>query len=146
MLTPPLPDKWTGPSRPSSLTLLLISARSGNNNKYHLIHDVIGEEDADLACIKETWAGDLGWGLLSFRRGLSPGYTMQHQGRLERWDAGAAIVYGDRTISLSNLECLLPTVGRMGRFGVATGHSPHNPAGHTLGLVFSTAHADGWVV
>ena len=44
------------PSQPSTLKLVLLNARSVSN-KTQLIHDLILEEDADLACITETWIG-----------------------------------------------------------------------------------------
>ena len=41
-------------SRPSTLHLVLLNARSVFN-KAQVIHDLILEEDADLACITEIW-------------------------------------------------------------------------------------------
>ena len=42
------------PSQPSTLNLVLLNARYVSN-KAQVIYDLILEEDADLACITETW-------------------------------------------------------------------------------------------
>ena len=49
-------------SKPLSRTVLLMVARSVQN-KTALIHDVILDEGADLACITETWVGEEGGGI-----------------------------------------------------------------------------------
>ena len=67
-------------SRPSTLRLVLLNARSVSN-KAQVIHDLILEEDADLACITETWIGGEGGPPLVLICLL--GYAVQHQGRLE---------------------------------------------------------------
>ena len=67
-------------SQPSTLRLLLLNARSVSN-KTQLIYDLILEEDADLACITETWIGGEGGPPLALI--CPPGYAVQHQGRLE---------------------------------------------------------------
>ena len=68
------------PSWPSTLNLVPLNARSVSN-KSQLIQDLILEEDADLACITETWMG--GEGGVPLTLSCPPGYTVQHQGRLE---------------------------------------------------------------
>ena len=70
------------PSQPSTLTLVLLNARSVSN-KTQVIHDLILEEDADLACITETWINGEGGPPLALI--CPPGYAVQHQGRLEGW-------------------------------------------------------------
>ena len=59
---------------------MLLNARSAPN-KAQVIHDLILEEDADLACITETWIGGEGGPPLALI--CPPGYAVQHQGRLE---------------------------------------------------------------
>ena len=67
-------------SLPSTLTLVLLNARS-IANKPQVIHDLILEENADLACITETWISGEGSPPLAL---VCPsGYAVQHQGRLE---------------------------------------------------------------
>ncbi|KAF7235211.1 Vomeronasal type-2 receptor 26 [Varanus komodoensis] len=46
-------------NRPLGLTVLLLNARLVHNKK-SLIHDLIVDEGANLACITETWAGEQG--------------------------------------------------------------------------------------
>ena len=67
-------------SRPSTLRLVLLNARSVSN-KAQVIHDLMLEQDADLACISETWIGGEGGPPLALI--CLPGYAVQHQGRLE---------------------------------------------------------------
>ena len=67
-------------SHPSTLRLVLLNARSVAN-KAQVIYDLILEEDADLACITETWIGGEGGPPLALI--CPPGYAVQHQGRLE---------------------------------------------------------------
>ena len=59
---------------------MLMNARLVQN-KTALIHDVILDEGADLACITETWVGEEGGVPLS--QLCPPGYSVQHQCRSE---------------------------------------------------------------
>ena len=68
------------PSQPSTLTLVLLNARSVSN-KPQVIHDLNLEVDADLACITETWIGREGGPPLALV--CPPDYDIQYQGRLE---------------------------------------------------------------
>ena len=70
-------------SKPLSHTVLLMNARSVQN-KTALIHDVILDEGADLACITETWVGEEGGVPLS--QLCLPGYSVQHQCHSEGWE------------------------------------------------------------
>ena len=62
-------------SQPSTLKLMLLNARSVSN-KSQIIQDLILEEDADLACITETWMG--GEGGVPLTLACRPGYAVQH--------------------------------------------------------------------
>ena len=66
-------------SQLSGLQLLLLNARSAQN-KISLIHDLIMAEEADLACVNETWVGEQGG--VGLTQLCPPGYLVQHQGRL----------------------------------------------------------------
>ncbi|KAF7241018.1 RNA-directed DNA polymerase from mobile element jockey [Varanus komodoensis] len=108
-------------SRPSGLTVLLLNARSVNN-KSSLIHDLIVDEGADLACITETWAGG---GDVALSQLCPPGYLVQHCSRPEGRGGGVALVYR-ASISLTGLlvpsrpglECLYLVLGDRDRLGI----------------------------
>ncbi|KAF7239822.1 Craniofacial development protein 2 [Varanus komodoensis] len=109
-------------SRPSGLTVLLFNARSANN-KSALIHDLIVDEGADLACITETWAGEGGDVALS--QLCPPGYMVQHCSRPEGRGGGVALVYrasitltGLPVPSRPGLECLYLVLGNRDRLGI----------------------------
>uniref|UniRef100_A0ABM5FRX5 Endophilin-A1 isoform X1 n=1 Tax=Pogona vitticeps TaxID=103695 RepID=A0ABM5FRX5_9SAUR len=121
------------PSQPSTLTLVLLNARSVSN-KPQLIHDLILEEDADLACITETWLGGEGGPPLALI--CLPGYAIQHQGRLEGRGGGVAIVYKSilevtRCFSVvkPGLEALHVAIGARDGIGILLGYrAPRDPA------------------
>ncbi|KAF7252108.1 putative uncharacterized transposon-derived protein F52C9.6, partial [Varanus komodoensis] len=109
-------------SRPSGLTVLLFNARSANN-KSALIHDLIVDEGADLACITETWVGKGGDVALS--QLCPPGYMVQHCSRPEGRGGGVALVYrasftltGLPVPSRPGLECLYLVLGDRDRLGI----------------------------
>ncbi|KAF7247270.1 Netrin receptor UNC5B [Varanus komodoensis] len=109
-------------SCPSGLTVLLCNARSANN-KSALIHDLIVDEGADLACITETWAGEGGDVALS--QLCPPGYMVQHCSRPEGRGGGVALVYrasitltGLPVPSRPGLECLYLVLGDRDRLGI----------------------------
>ncbi|KAF7235047.1 Vomeronasal type-2 receptor 26 [Varanus komodoensis] len=109
-------------NHPSGLTVLLLNARSVNN-KSSLIHDMIVDEGADLACITETWVGEGGDVALS--QLCPPGYLVQHCSRPEGRGGGVALVYR-ASISLTGLpvpsrpglECLYLVLGERDRLGI----------------------------
>ena len=76
-------------SQPSTLSLMLLNARSALN-KVQLIRDLILDEIADLACITETWVGAEAGVALSL---ICPTrYSVQQQGKLEGRGGGVAII------------------------------------------------------
>ncbi|XP_061464713.1 uncharacterized protein LOC133376492 [Rhineura floridana] len=115
-------------SQPSDLQLLLFNARS-INNKTSLIHDLIVDEAADLACITETWVSDLGG--INLSQLCPPGYSVQHLGRSEGRGGGIAVVYRSsiplvrHPIQMANgLECLHITLGQRDRLGILLVYRP----------------------
>ena len=97
--------------------------------KTALIHDIILDEGADLACITETWVGEESGVPLS--QLCLPGYLVQHQCRSEGWGGGVAIVYRSY-ISLSRLliplrgglEGLYCVLGLRNRLGILLMYCP----------------------
>ena len=97
-----------------------------------MIHDLILEEDADLACITETWIGGEGdppLALVSLT-----GYAIQHQGRLEG-QGGVSIVYKSSlevarhsSVVKPGLEALHVSIGARDGIGILLGyHAPRDP-------------------
>ena len=127
---PPYTRRFVGSSisQPSGLRMLLLNARSVHN-KTSLIHDLIVDEAADLACITETWVGEQGG--VSLSQLCPPGYLVQHQGRPEGRGGGVAVVYRN-SISLcglpvqvtTGLECLHLVLGQRDRFGILLVYRP----------------------
>ena len=111
-----------------------MNARSASN-KFQLIwNNLILEEDADLACITETWMG--GEGGVSLTLACPPSYAVQHQGRLEGQVRGVAIVYRNTLEGVRHsmvvkpgLEALHVSIGARDGIGILLGyHAPRNPA------------------
>ena len=50
-------------------------------------------EEADLACITEIWVGEQGG--VGLTQLCPPGYSVQHQARLEGQGGGVVVVYRD---------------------------------------------------
>lgn len=51
------PPNWSAHNLPSLLILMLINARSTKKTWIAFINDLILDEEVDLVCITETWAG-----------------------------------------------------------------------------------------
>ncbi|XP_061476577.1 uncharacterized protein LOC133381454 [Rhineura floridana] len=115
-------------SQLSDLRMLLLNARSVHN-QISLIHDLIVDEAADLACITQTWVGEQGG--VSLSQLCPPGYLVQHQGRSEGQGGGVAVVYRS-SISLSKhhvhattgLECLHLVLDQGDRLGILLVYRP----------------------
>ena len=91
-----------------------------------MIHNLILEEDADLACITEMWIGGEGRPPLSLV--CPPGYAVQHQGRLEG-RGGVAIVYRNTlevtrhsSVVKPDLEALHMLIGARDGIGILLGY------------------------
>ncbi|KAF7245399.1 RNA-directed DNA polymerase from mobile element jockey [Varanus komodoensis] len=91
-------------SRPSGLTMLLLNARSVHN-KTSLIHYLIVDEGADLACITETWAGE--GADVSLSQLCLPVFLVQHRPRPGGEGRGGG-----------PLECLYLALGDRDRLGI----------------------------
>lgn len=77
-------------SRPRAVGCCLVNARSVCN-KATLIHDLILEEKADLACITETWMGQEGG--VPFTDICPASFQVWHQLRPQEWGRGQPPCY-----------------------------------------------------
>ncbi|KAF7246590.1 Craniofacial development protein 2 [Varanus komodoensis] len=149
---------------PSGLTVLLLNARSVHN-KTSLIHDLIVDEGADLACITETWIGEGGDVALSQLRPPRASCSLETRsrvlipgiGRLRQIGDSAGVPCTLLPIRLCagggdfNLHAETVLTGAAQDFMVsmtAMGLSQHvigptHERGHTLDLAFSTGQEEG---
>ncbi|XP_078233414.1 uncharacterized protein LOC144583475 [Pogona vitticeps] len=120
------------PSHPSTLNLVLLNARSVSN-KPQVIYDLILEEDADLACITETWIN--GERALPWLSSACP--VMLSSTRVDwRGRGGVAIVYKFNlevtrrsSVVKPGLEALHVSIGARDGIGILLGYrAPRDPA------------------